>query len=317
MPGQTVKRRTGLKNKSPRAGVPLPGIGGYDYPRGPYGATGFPGSTPAAPDTHPDRRPDGARGLRQLTVSQNQAEWVILPTRRANGTPRQPYARTHRGEHAGAYVGETGPEQRSVPVIGGAPGSQNVRNQVAQRYKARPEMVRAYRVSPNPGKTGAHLDGPALNHPGTMVSGHPDGVPIAGMRSNPGMTSPLVVVQSRFVSAEGSQEDYAMNRPLLFTKGGTPAPYPQGYIGNVHLRGARMTGERYVGALAEQQRIGLASDAYGLSRARGPRHRPVSFQQPPPWTANYYDQPPQGREPADMIRQSPARPRSRRSVRRG
>ena len=337
MPGQTVKRRTGLKDKSPRAGVPLPGLGGYDYPRGQYGATGFPGSAPASPRTH-TQTADG-RLDRQLTTT---AIWArdtgpealdVTPVRtnkpqpsysdvefipgtlqpgsrfiRGNGTPRQPRARQMRS---------TSPEQRMTPVIGGAPGSQNVRNQIAQRYKARPELVRAYRASPNPGKTGARLDGLAINHPGTMVHGHPDGVPVAGMRSNPGMTPPLVTVQSRFVSAEGAQEAYAVNRPLLFTKGGTPAPYPPGYQGNVHLRGARMDGMRYVGALAEQQRIGLASDAYGLSRARGPRHRPVSFEQPEPWTANFRDVPPEGRPPADMIRQSPPRPRSRRAVRRG
>lgn len=307
MPAQTVKRRTGLKNKTPRAGVPLPGIGGYDYPRGPFGATGFPGSTPASPRTHTEARPEGARGLRQLTVTQNQAEWVLLPTRRANGTPRQPRARQMRS---------TSPEQRMTPVIGGAPGSQNVRNQVAQRYKAVPGQLHTYRVSPNPGKTGARLDAPSRYHPGTFVHGHPDGKPIPGQPPQSGL-GPMVTVPSRFVSAEGAQEGYAVNRPLLFAKGGTPAPYPQGYAGNEHVRGARMTGQRYVGALADQQRIGLPSDAYGLSRARGPRHRPVSFQQPEPWTANYYDQPPEARRPADMIRQSPPRPRSRRAVRRG
>jgi hypothetical protein len=31
---------------------PLPGQGGYTLPRGPYGATGYPGSAPAAPPTH-------------------------------------------------------------------------------------------------------------------------------------------------------------------------------------------------------------------------------------------------------------------------
>ena len=317
MPAQTFKRRAGLKKRTPRAGVPLPGIGGYDYPRGPYGATGFPGSTPASARTHTEDRPEGARGLRQLTVSGNQAEWVTLPTRRPNGTPRQPLSRSHRGEHTGTWTGETGPEQRMTPVIGAnAPGSQNVRNTYAQRYKARPELVRVYQPSPNPGKTGARLDAPSQYHPGTFIRGHPDGKPVPGMDANPG-PPPSVTVPSRFVSAEGAQEDYAMNRELLFTKGGTPAPYPPGYTGNVHLRGARMTGQRYFGALADQQRIGLASDAYGLSRARGPRHRPVSFQQPAPWTANYYDTAPASDSPADMIRQSPARPRSRRSVRRG
>jgi hypothetical protein len=350
VPAQTTKRRTGLKAKSPRPGVPLPGIGGYDYPRGPYGATGFPGSTPAAAHTH--AQTEQGRKDRQLTTTQTWArdtgpeftdpaptvvprpqpsysQVEFLPGTepgpgnrflRGNGSPRQPYARTHRGEHAGKWRGETGPEQRMTPVIGGSPGSQNVRNTFAQRYKAVPGLVRAYRAAPNPGKTGAQLDAPSRYHPGTMVHGHPDGKPVPGMAPQPGYP-PMVNVPSRYVSAEGSQEGYAMNRPLLFAKGGV-APYPSSFVrftGNQHLRGARLTGQRYFGDLADQQRIGLPSDAYGIARARGPRHRPVQFQQPAPWTANYYDTAPEvdGDQAGDMIHVSPTRPRAGRAVRRG
>ena len=308
MPGTYSKRRHGLKAKSPRVGVPLPGVGGYDYPRGPYGATGFPGSTPAAATTHTQGN-DG-RLDRQLTATGNQAEWALLPPRRPDGSPRQPRART--GE-------ETSSERRETPVIGGSPGSQNVRNTIAQRYKAVPALWRTYRPSPNPGKTGATLNGHAINHPGQVVYGEPDGVPVAGMASNPG-GGPFVTVQSRYVSPEGSQEGYAMNRPLAFTKGGTPAPYPSSFVaftGNQHPRGGRLTGQRYFGAIVDQQEIGLPSDAFGIARARGPRHRPARFEVPQPWSANYYDVPAdQGTQSPDLIYQSPARPRPGR-VRRG
>jgi hypothetical protein len=349
MPAQTTKRRTGLKAKSPRPGVPLPGIGGYDYPRGPFGATGFPGSTPASARTHAQTA-DGRKD-RQLTTT---AIWArdtgpeftgtgpttvpkpqpsygdveFLPGTepapgnrflRGNGTPRQPYARTHRGEHSAPWRGETGPEQRMTPVIGGAPGSQNVRNTFAQRYKARPGQVHTYRAAPNPGKTGARAIGPSRYHPGTTIQGEPDGKPVPGMAPQPGYP-PMVSVPSRYVSAEGSQEGYAMNRPLLFDKGGV-APYPNSYVrftGNQHLRGGRLTGERYFGDMAAQQKIGLESDAYGIARARGPRHRPVQFRQPAPWTVNYYDSPPDtGDQAPDMIHVSPSRPRAGRAVRRG
>jgi hypothetical protein len=207
-----------------------------------------------------------------------------------------------------------------TPVIGGAPGSQNVRNSYAQRYKARPALWRGYRPSPNPGKTGAALNGPGQTHPGTFVYGEPDGAPVPGMASNPGV-APQVVVQSRYVSDEGSQEGYAMNRALSFAKGGTPAAYPSSFVaftGDQHLRGGRLTGQRYFGAIQDQQEIGLPSDAYGIARARGPRHRPVRFEQPQPWSANYYDSPPESStQAADMIHQSPSRPRAGRSVRRG
>lgn len=101
-----------------------------------------------------------------------------------------------------------------------------------------------------------------------------------------------------------------MNRPMLFARGGTPAPYPPGYDGNEHIRGGRLSGQRYFGAIRDQQRIGLDSDAYGISRRRGPRHRPVRFELPAPHAANYYDVAPvQGTEAPDMIHRSPARPR--------
>jgi hypothetical protein len=309
VPAPTRKRHGGLKKRTPRTpALPHPGIGGYDYPRGPFGATGFPGSTPASPRTHTEARPDGARGLRQLTPGQNQEEWAALPTRRANGTPRQPYARQARS---------TAAEHRMTPRIGGAPGSQNVRNTVAQRFKAIPGQWRGYQPSPNPGKTGAHINGPSQYHPGTIVHGEPDGKPIPGMDANPG-PPPSVMASSRFVSQERAQEGYAVNRALQFTKGGTPAPYPPGYRGNRHLRGGRLTGQRYFGALADQQRIGLATDGYGIARARGPRHRPIRFEQPGPWTANYYDVPgDQGEAAPDMIHRSPTRPRRSRKPRRG
>lgn len=343
MPAQTTKRRQGLKAKSPRPGVPLPGLGGYDYPRGPFGATGFPGSTPASARTH--AQTEQGRRDRQLTTtgiwardtgpqaldfnpvrvprpqpSYSDVEFIPGITDpastfiRRNGTPRQPRARQMRS---------TSLEHRMTPVIGGSPGSQNVRNRIAQRYKAVPGLVRAYTPSPNPGKTGARLDAPAQYHPGQMVRGHPDGKPVPGMDANPGIGpgQPSVVVPSRYVSAEGSQEGYAMNRPLVFAKGGV-APYPSSFTrftGNIHLRGGRMTGQRYFGDLADQQQVGLPSDSYGIVRARGPRHRPVKFEQPAPWTVNYYDTAPEdpGGQAADMIHVSPSRPRAGRAVRRG
>ena len=342
MPGDYTKRRGGLKPRSPRVAVPLPGVGGYDYPRGPYGATGFPGSTPAAKQVHPQTE-DGRKD-RQLTTTgiwardtgpeftdpgptetpKPQPSYGSVRFRpgtqpspgnrflRGNGSPRLPRYRT------GA---ETAGERRMTPVIGRAIGSaaKNVRNDYAQRYKADPLAVRGYRPAPNPGKTGAALNGQSQYHPGTFVYGGPDGKPIPGMPSNPG-AQPDVVVASRYVSLEGSMEGYAMDRELRFSKGGT-AGYPDSYVSSTgvhHLRGGRLTGERYVGDLDDQARIGLPTDAYGIARARGPRHRPVRFEQAQPWTANYYDVPAdQSTSAPDMIHTAPSRPRAGRAVRRG
>ena len=310
MPAQHVldtRRNRKLKGVPRVAPVPLPGVGGYDYPRGPYGATGFPGSTPATLTAtgHTQARPEGARGLRQLSPTANQAEWAALPVRLPSGEPQEPPARRK--------ALTTGPEQRSIPQIGGAPGSQNVRNTIAQRYKARPELIRAYRPAPNPGKTGARLTGASQYHPGQPIYGDPDGSVIPGMPYNPDGTPPQVMVQSRFTEYEGgSQEGYAMNRPMLFAKGGTPAAIPQGAA--PHIRGGRYDGTRYFGEISEQQRIGSPRDSYGIRRARGPNHRPVSFTQPTPWAANYYDVAPEPDTVADMIHTSPPAPAARQTT---
>src|SRR5215472_391895 len=324
--------RAGLRKGTGRGGLPHPGEGGYDYPRGPFGATGFPGSTPASRRTKgegPDGRKDPQfRGRPTLTnpevwardtgpaASGPGAEAAVPRPQppygdnpfipgdtdpasqftRPDGSPRQPRARQMRS---------TAPEHRMTPHIGDLrlANRKEVRNDVARRIWAVPQAVREYQPAPNPGKTGAELDGRSQYHPGVMVHGHPDGKPVPGMDSNPG-PPPSVTVPSRYWSLEGAQEGYAMNRDLLFTKGGTPPPVPHG--SDPHLRGARMSGQRYFGDLADQQRIGIPSDSYGISRKRGPRHRPVRFEQPAPHTANYYDLPPdEGTQAPDMIRRSP------------
>src|SRR5260221_10334691 len=128
MPAQTRKRRTGLKGRSPRAALPEPGIGGYDSPRGPYGKTGFPGSTPASARTHsqgPDGRIDRAPenqpigGEPYADLAGQQREYYDLPPHRPGGDPSQPRARQMRA---------TSPEHRVTPHLRGAPGSQNVRD---------------------------------------------------------------------------------------------------------------------------------------------------------------------------------------------
>src|ERR1700685_1374948 len=99
MPAQPVldtRRNRKLKGVPRVAPVPLPGVGGYDYPRGPYGATGVPGSTPAAPPP-PAPRPRGP----------------APPAGQPPGAPPEPPARRK--------ALTTGPEQRSIPQIGGAP----------------------------------------------------------------------------------------------------------------------------------------------------------------------------------------------------
>ena len=343
MPAQSHPRRAGLKRGTGRGGLTRPGEGGYDYPRGPYGATGFPGSTPAAlrrvrHSQLADGRDDPQfLGVPTSDTSQLEQQWATVPRRTRQAStyrggepelvrndltaqrPKSPWRPTpgvgppENGRAAGWDFParkkrlSTGPERRETPIIGALTSMgqrKQVRNDYAVRYKADPLAVREYRVSPNPGKTGARLMGPSQYHPGTIVYGDPDGGPIPAMPFNPGMTPPTVTVQSRFFSAEGAQEGYAMDRPMVFTKGGLPPAQPRG--ADPHIRGARMSGQRYFGDLADQARIGLDSDAYGLSRRRGPRHRPVRFTMPSPRSTNFYDVPGhEGTEAPDMVFRSP------------
>jgi len=164
-----------------------------------------------------------------------------------------------------AYCGvrdtETPPTQRE-PVIGaGTPGSANVRNEIAQRYKNTPGQVHTYHSASRPDQAD-----PARNGQAADGSVKPDQV-----------SSP-VSVPNRFVFPGGGNITYAMLREM-----------PYGGRGN-GARGAALSGERYYGTGQADQFWNGGQGDYGVSRLRGARHkRPVAFTQPAPWSANYYD----------------------------
>jgi len=55
-------------------------------------------------------------------------------------------------------------------------------------------------------------------------------------------------------------------------------------------RGAQLTGQRYYGTGQQDQFWNAGQGDYGIERAYGSgRKRPVSFTEPAPWTANFYD----------------------------
>lgn len=241
---------------------PLPGIGGYDSPRGPVGEGGFPGSTPAAPITHPQST-DGRRE-RQLTPEAAQDQWKELPTRQRSGQPRQPRARNK------AQADDT--LRSYTPIVGAnAPGSQNVRNSVAQRYKAVPGVTREYLSAPNPAINGGKSAGPT--DADTVIGGNPT----------------PVIVQSRFVSMEGAQESFATDRQIPYKIHHRSGDY-QGAPSN---RGADLDGLRYTMA-SKEQIAGLPNGQFGIARRRATSvtRRPVRFEQPGPWTANFRDEAP-------------------------
>lgn len=305
MPAQHYPRHGGLKKRSPRRpGVPLPGVGGYDYPRGPYGATGFPGSTPAAPPVHP-QDPEGQRGARQTggeqishgvpqwTKSQAEQDWA-----RFIGPDGQQYAPPARGRRVrgspqrDAEPGNWDAEVRSSPDINHIPpGNEKQRNTVYYGGRqAAPWKVREYLSSPNPGKNGGQ---PARD----MSAGYDnDAGAVVGGQPTP------VTVMSRLVLAPDT-DGYAVQAPKPLKV----HAMPDWYRGDRHLRGAILDGTRYTGDVRDQQmRHREGQGSYGIARRRGPNHRPVRFERPGPWTANYYDSAPdQGTQAPDMIHRSP------------
>jgi hypothetical protein len=282
---------------------PLPGQGGYSMPPGPAGQDGFPGSTSqtrtfsprntgvaklpqrGAPGVGtPRSRQASYRGDNQNPVAATQSpratEQVSAPqsaipeTLQSNSAAEffgGPALHTGTGnntagahpltpaERAGGHsmIDTTTPYSRAQSQIArGVPGSNNVRNTEAQRYKARPELSHTYKSAPRADQA-------------QLAAGSDGG---AGL----GPITTEVTVQSRFVFAGGGNQTWAVQREM-----------PYGGRGN-GARGAALNGQRYYAAGQQDQFLSQRLGDYGIARQLGNK-RPVSFTQPGPWTADYYD----------------------------
>jgi len=147
-------------------------------------------------------------------------------------------------------------------VIGsGTPGSNNVRNQVAQRYKNAPGQSHTY-------KSAARADQAPTNRGGQNTDGnvHPDRV----------VTE--VTVPNRFQFAGTGSQTWSVLREMPYGGRGDGA------------RGAQLNGQRYYAAGQSQAFWNAGQGDYGIARERGGDHkRPVSFTEPAPWTTDFYD----------------------------
>lgn len=245
---------------------PLPGEGGYAMPPGPYGEGGFPGST-SVTRTFKGNNPRGFKvkattnyGITPVTDA--RAEMQETPGTFYGGS----MLRTgHLNDTAGANIPrlaratETPPTQREPQIARDIPGAANVRNKVAQRYKARPGEVRSYLSSPRG-------DLPPVNPGGQATDGN----------VHPERAVTPVTVPSRFVFAGGGNQTYYMLRQMPYTGRGDGA------------RGADLNGTRYY-ATGAPEFLNASMGEYGSARLDGPLHRPTTFTEPAPWSANYYD----------------------------
>lgn len=288
---------------------PAPGIGGYAMGRGPTGDGGYPGST-AQTRTFRGSNPRVAKvkadtntGFEQQLSTRQQVRQVSYrgdvrganvanPRATASVGTRQPLLtdlmQSTPGTLAGGPMLRTGPGNNTAgahplseaaaagghsmldtqtpwrlaqPTLGGqAPGAENVRNQVAQRYKNVPGQVRTY-------KSAARADQAPTNRAGQATDGnvHPERV------------TTDVTVPSRFV-LPGAQTGWSVLRQMPYSGPGNGA------------RGAHLNGQRYYATGQGTQFWNGGQGDYGIARERGQRHRrPVAFQEPAPWTANFYD----------------------------
>jgi hypothetical protein len=285
----------------------LAGIGGAQQGTGPAGQSGFPGSTSATrtlnghsprdalirADTNvgfdqglegdqvrqesrayssgsrnPRDTPDVVTPQPKLIAVMRRAagEWfggvplrsdAIAPAvHTAGGNPLMPAQ--DAGGHS-TYDTETPRTSRQPEISGGVPGSNNVRNTIALKYQQVPGQLHTYLSSARPDQGGA----------GLAESGAGGG--------RHGWNTP-VTVPSRFVWGNGGVQTWSANRQMPYGGRGDGA------------RGADLNGTRYyeegppVAGLAN-----AGQGAYGISRLRGPNHRPVYFNEPAPWTSQYYD----------------------------
>jgi hypothetical protein len=222
-----------------------------------------PGARTRSPRDTP--RTTTAQGqLRQNMQHNAQGEFYGGPMLRtgpgnntAGGVPMTP------AQHAGGHSQRdtTTPWIRAQYPIGGeAPGSNNVRNQIAQRYQARPGQVHTYKSAPRADQA------PVLSK-GQNADGN----------VHPEMAASQVSVQNRFVMP-GGQTGWSIQRLMPYTGRGAGA------------RGAQLSGQRYYTTGQDTQFWNAGQGDYGIRRKRGGSvSRPVAFTEPAPWTSNFYD----------------------------
>jgi hypothetical protein len=148
------------------------------------------------------------------------------------------------------------------PLIGPpAPGAENVRNTIAERYKNAPGQLHTYRSRPRPDQAPVNPGGQA-----TDGNVHPDAV------------TSMVTVPNRFVFDGGASQSWSVLRQMPYTGRGDGA------------RGADLNGQRYYAQNTQENQFWNAGQGgYGIGRLQGSGVKlPVGFTEPAPWTSQLY-----------------------------
>lgn len=299
---------------------PLPGIGGYHMPPGPAGQTGFPGST-SATRTHPASTPPRSVGLRtdRLGGANN-----------ALGTTPETRQISYRGDIPGAdAAGPRGASSVTIPQTA-------IRQEMQHNSAAERNGGTFLKTGPGNNTAGANplskaqaagghsrrdTETPATQREPVIGVGTPGaqnvrntaaqryknpggGVHTYQSAPNPAAPPSAVTVPNRFVYPGGGNTTWSVQREMPYGGRGDGA------------RGAALDGTRYYGTGQADQFWNAGQGDYGISRQRGSSYRrPVSFTEPGPWTANFYDttesvgttnQPGTATQAPDLVYYSPA-----------
>jgi hypothetical protein len=152
--------------------------------------------------------------------------------------------------------------QANITIGQGSPGAQNVRNDIAQRYKYPAGILHAYKSAPRPDQAPVNVGGQA-----TDGNVHPERV-----------VQDVTVPTRALYPADGGNTSWAVLREM-----------PYGGRGN-GARGADLNGQRRYATGQEDQFWNAGQGDFGIERQRGSGNkRPVAFTQPAPWSAQFYD----------------------------
>lgn len=223
------------------------------------------GDVPGAAKSNPRTTGEVVTGqgrLRQNMQENSPSEFYggpRLKTGRGNNTAGgQPGSRSAAAGGHNVQDTQTLWSHAQSPIGGDAPGSNNVRNTIALRYKAAPGGMHTY-------KSAARADQAPVLDRGQNADGN----------VKPDLACTEVTVQSRFVMP-GGQTGWSELRRMPYTGRGDGA------------RGAQLTGQRFYGTGQQDQFWNAGQGDYGIARSYGGK-RPVGFTEPAPWTANFYD----------------------------
>lgn len=170
----------------------------------------------------------------------------------------------HASQQAGGHSQQdtTTPYSRAnVAISGGVPGSNNVRNTIAQRYKNAPGELHSYQSAPRP-------DQAPVNPGGQATDGN----------VHPSRVTQEVTVQNRGQFPDnGGVLSWDVLREMPYGRRGDGA------------RGADLNGQRRYATGQEDQFWNAGQGEIGIARRRGRLVRSgVSFTQPAPWSSNVY-----------------------------